>query len=196
MPSGVTSGNWRLEEVAAAEQHVRPCRVRVPEHVLLAAGVEHQRPRRGVADGGGVVEDPAHPLVGGERLALDDADLGEVADDLRVAGIGWLVLEQGVHRVEEPGVGRRDRVERGAGALDERRRRYLGGPPERHDPSEERADTRAWPTDGVRVDLEGGLDRRHRRGRIVVLEEGPAEHQRPVGARVADVEAAFGSGPS
>ena len=48
------------------------------------------------------------------------------------------------------------------------------------------------PPGRVRVDLQCRLDGRHRRRRVVVLEEGAAEHQRPVGARVGDVEAALG----
>ena len=63
---------------------------------------------------------------------------------------------------------------------------------ERHLAVEEGGDARPRATRRVRVDLERGLDGRHRRRRVVVLDEGPAQHQDPVGARVADVEAAFG----
>ena len=171
-----------IELVAALEQQVGPRRVRVPVHVLLTAGVEHQRPRRGVADGGGLVEDATHPLVGVERLALDDAELAEMSDDLHVTGVGRLLLQQGVDGLEEPGVGRRDRVERRAGALHERRLGHLGGRRERHPPLEEGGDAGSRATRRVRVDLQRGLDRRHRRGGVVVLDERPAEHQRPVGA--------------
>ena len=60
-----------------------------------------QRAAGGVADGGGVGEDLLHPLVGLERLALDDADGGELAGKLDVVAGGRLVLHVLVDHLEE-----------------------------------------------------------------------------------------------
>ena len=114
-----------------------------------------------------------------------------MADDLRITGLGGLVLEQRVDGLEEPGVRGRDRVERRPCPLHEGRGRHLRRCRERHEPLEERADAGPGPTRRVGVDLEGGLDRGHRRCGIAVHHERPAEHQRPVRAGVPDVEAAF-----
>ena len=134
----------------------------------------------------------AHPVVGRERLALHDADLGEVPEDLGVGGADGFVLDQRVDGLPEPEVVRGDGVERHAASLDERGVGDVDRGCGERAALEERADAGARPTLRVGVHLERRLDGRHRRRGIAVLHERAAQHQDPVGARVPDEEAALG----
>ena len=61
---------------------------------------------RAAGDGDGVGENFAHARVGREFLALDDADCGELAADLRLERLGRLLLHQRVeHLVREKSLG-------------------------------------------------------------------------------------------
>ena len=72
--------------------------------------------RGGVADGSGIGEDALHPLVGGKRLVLADADGGEQAAGFWVDRVERLFLDNGCHVLKKRSVGGGD------GAEDERRR--------------------------------------------------------------------------
>ena len=53
------------------------------------------------ADQGGPVEDGAHPVVGRERLTVDDTDGRELAGPFRVERLGRLLLDELVELLEE-----------------------------------------------------------------------------------------------
>ena len=57
-----------------------------------------QHSRRSVADGDGFVQNPAHPIVGCELVALADPDRGELPCQLDVERIGGLVLHEFVEQ--------------------------------------------------------------------------------------------------
>ena len=120
----------RVQElVAADEQHVEPRRARVVGEALGLARRDRQRARGGVADGDGLLEDRAHPLVGRERLPLADPDGGELPEDLGIARAGRLLLDELVDRLPEGEVVRRDRVDLQMHGVDERRLRDRAAAP-------------------------------------------------------------------
>ena len=99
----------RVEElIAAGEQHVEPRRAGVVGEAFLRPRRERDGAGGGVADRDGVLEDLAHPLVGLERLSLDDPDRREQAQRLGVTGPGWFLLHQRVDGLPEAEVVRRD----------------------------------------------------------------------------------------
>ena len=121
----------RVEElIAAGEQHVDPGRAGVVGEAFLRPRRERDGAGGGVADRHGVFEDLAHPLVGLERLALDDPDGREQAHRLGVTGPGGFLLHQRVDGLPVAEVVRRDGVDRHAGPLDEPglRHRRAGAP--------------------------------------------------------------------
>ena len=110
------------------------------------------------------------------------------------AGSSWTSL---VQQLEEAEVARWDRVERHPAAFDELRlgnvRRRIGV----HVALEQRPDARTEAALGVGVDLQRALDQLDGRSGVlarVLVDERPAEQDRPRRARVADVVAAVGQG--
>ena len=95
--SGLTPSS--VTPAAASQNCSRPPRAcsttssrAVVAEALCFARREGEVRAGGLADGRGVGEDLAHPLVRLERLALDDADRGELAARSRVerlAGSSW-----------------------------------------------------------------------------------------------------------
>ena len=194
-PSAVTCGRRVQELVAADEQHVEPRRARVVGHALGLARRDRERARGGVADGDGLLEDRAHPLVGRERLALADPDGGELTEDLGIARAGRLLLDELVDRLPEREVVRRDRVDLQMHRVDERRLGLLGRTGERRPPGQEAPHRGAHRSRRVRVDPDAGLDRRDRRGGVVVDHERPPDQRRAGRADMGDVKAAVGQRP-
>ena len=85
----------RVDElVATDEERALPRRVRVESEAFLRPGGEGDGTSGGVADLDGVLEDLAHPLVGPEGLAVRDPYGGEEAEDLRIARLRRLLLQQ------------------------------------------------------------------------------------------------------
>ena len=186
----------RIEElVAADEQRALPFRARVVREALLRARRERHRAGGGVADHDGVLEDLAHPLVGRERLAVDDPDRGEQAEQLGVAGSGRFLLHQLVDQLPEPEVVREERVDRHAGRLDELRlgRGDRAAPTELS--GEERRDRRAVRARHVRGTRKPSRIACDRDLRIVVDHERPADEGHSCRAGVEDVVAAVGQRP-
>ena len=158
-------------------------------------GAPVQHPACGLADGGRVGEDPLHPLVRREILALDDADGGELTGEFRVVARRRLILDVLVDHFEEAEIARRDRVVRLAAALDEgrlRNRRLTG---QLHAALERRRDAGAERPRRIGVDLQVRLDVVDGGFRIVVDEVGPRRVQHVVGLGVRDEIAALRQRP-
>ena len=114
----------------------------------------HEQAARGrVGDGRCLGQDPLHPLVRRERLALDDADRRDRPHELRVQRAGGLLLHDRVEPLEVAEVAGRDGVHQGA-LVDHRLGRRRDGTEPRL-ATEERGEGRADPAGLVRVDLEG-----------------------------------------
>ena len=144
------------------------------------------------------VQDAPHPLVGRERLALDDPDRGQLARQLDLRAAGRLLLHQLVQELVEADVVRRDRVERLPARLDEHRLGNLGRRVAPHLAFQQRGDARAEAALRVGVDLRRALDQLDGRSGVharVLVDERAAEHERPRRARVPDVVAAVGQRP-
>ena len=96
---------------------------------------------RGVGDGerlvaadlGRLVEDRPHPLVGRERLALLDPDLRQLRGLIEADRVGGLVLDHRREVLEVADVGRVDRVEGQARAVDVPRRGGIAAAGQRRD---------------------------------------------------------------
>jgi len=96
---------------ARADEGVEPRRVRVIE-LRRVTRPERKGPRRRVADGDGVGENPLHAGIRRERLALLDADGRQKAERFRVERVGRLFLHDRVDLLVEREVVCVNRVER------------------------------------------------------------------------------------
>ncbi len=96
--------------VAAADERGAPLAIGIEFHAIVARS-EYDGARRCVGDRDRVGEDALHALIGRKWLAFLDADCGEHSDDLRVKGIGRLVLDHGVDLFVEMEIVGVDRVE-------------------------------------------------------------------------------------
>ena len=158
---------------------------------MLRIGPPVEHPAGRLADGGGVGEDPLHPLVGGELLALDDADGGELAGKLHVIAGGGLGLHVLVDPLVEAEIAGRDGVERHVARFDELRlgdRRVF---PKANRPCQRLGDARPVSARRVGVDLHVRLDVLDRRLGIAVHQVGARGVEDPVRLRMGDEVAAF-----
>ena len=91
---------WRLEVVAADEEHVHPGGLGIVIELAGGARTPVEGSARGRSDGRRIGQDLLHPRIGVERLALHDPDGGERPHYLRIEGLCRLLLDDIVDHFE------------------------------------------------------------------------------------------------